>query len=228
MRAHADLDLSPRSEWQAALPYVAPILIFGVLTSVEASVAPDWFVTVYAVKILLVVAALVLLSEPLREVRWQSAAVPASMLVGLLVFGIWIGVEEWLAYPHLGERTAFNPAVIETAPSRWTFLMLRFTGLVLVVPVMEELFWRSFILRYLTSGGFPLPPVGTFSVSALLIMTVGSAVSHPEWLVAAITSVLYAAWIRRTRSIAAVIVAHATTNAALGAYVVATGRWTYW
>jgi CAAX prenyl protease-like protein len=97
-----------------------------------------------------------------------------------------------------------------------------------MVPVMEEIFWRSFMLRYLTQVDFRRLAVGTFSASALWVTVAGSAVSHPEWLVAAIAGLLYALWLRRTASLFASIVAHATTNAALGAYVLTTGSWQYW
>jgi membrane protease YdiL (CAAX protease family) len=59
-------------------------------------------------------------------------------------------------------------------------------------------------------------------------MVAASALSHPEWLVAVIASLAYGLWIRRTRSLFGAIVAHATTNGALGAYVLATGEWQYW
>ena len=71
-------------------------------------------------------------------------------------------------------------------------------------------------------------PIGTFSASALGIMVAASALAHPEWLVAVIASLAYALWLRRTRSLFSVIVAHATTNATLGAYVLYTGSWQYW
>jgi CAAX prenyl protease-like protein len=93
---------------------------------------------------------------------------------------------------------------------------------------MEEIFWRSFLLRYLTQHDFRKLAVGTFSAMALWVMVAGSALAHPEWLVAAIASLAYAFWLRRTRSLFASIVAHATTNAALGAYVLTTGAWQYW
>jgi CAAX prenyl protease-like protein len=93
---------------------------------------------------------------------------------------------------------------------------------------MEEIFWRSFLLRYLTNPDFQRLKVGTFSASALWVMVAASALAHPEWLVAAAASLAYAFWLRRTGSLFGVIVAHATTNAALGGYVLVTGDWQYW
>jgi hypothetical protein len=55
-----------------------------------------------------------------------------------------------------------------------------------------------------------------------------SALSHPEWLVAALTNLIYCLWIQRTKSLFSTVVAHATTNAALGAYVLVSHNWKYW
>ena len=55
-----------------------------------------------------------------------------------------------------------------------------------------------------------------------------SAVAHPEWLVAAIASALFAWLLHHTRSLFAVIVSHAVANAALGGYIVIRGQWHYW
>ena len=111
---------------------------------------------------------------------------------------------------------------------RWSFLVARFYGLVLVVPVLEELFWRSFLLRYVTTPEFTSLPVGQFSATAFWVVVALSAAAHPEWLAAAIANALFAWLLRCTRSLFAVIVSHAVTNAALGAYVVAAGQWQYW
>jgi CAAX prenyl protease-like protein len=83
-------------------------------------------------------------------------------------------------------------------------------------------------LRYLTKYEFQTLPVGTFSASALWVMVGASALAHPEWLAAVIASLAYALWLRRSRSLFAAIVAHATTNAALGGYVLVTREWHYW
>ena len=59
-------------------------------------------------------------------------------------------------------------------------------------------------------------------------MLAASALAHPEWLVAIMASLAYALWLRRSRSLFGAIVAHAVTNAALGAYVLTTEDWKYW
>ena len=93
---------------------------------------------------------------------------------------------------------------------------------------MEELLWRSLVVRYFTDQDFLSVPIGRFTASAFLIMVAGFALTHNEWVAAAITAAIYGGWVWWTRSLLAVVIAHAATNAALGAFVLATERWYYW
>jgi CAAX prenyl protease-like protein len=129
----------------------------------------------------------------------------------------------------LSVRVAFNPfSAIDSTYLRGLFLACRFYGLVIMVPVMEELFWRSFALRYLTDADFTKIPVGAFSWTAFAMVAVAFGISHPEWLVAIIAACAYALLLRWTQSLFACVVAHSVTNLALGIYVIAAEDWMYW
>jgi CAAX prenyl protease-like protein len=208
--------------------YWAPIVLFGVLTVIDSYVPPAWFPAAYLAKVVVVTTALLWYRKPHAEIRADGRVIVPSVLVGLVVFALWIGVDKAVAYPHLGTRTAFDPLALQGSAWWIPFLVGRLYGLVVMVPVMEEIFWRSFLLRYLTNPNFVQVPVGTFSALALWVMVAASAMAHPEWLVAIIASLGYAFWLRRTRSLFGAIVAHAATNAALGCYVLVTGDWQYW
>ena len=168
------------------------------------------------------------LARPLRDIRPSWKVLLPSLGVGLIIIGSWLLIDQVVPYPHIGARMGFDPGTIESDAGRIAFLLVRFSGLVIVVPVMEELFWRSFLLRYLTGSNPQALPIGTFSLSALAIMVVVSATAHTEWLVAAIASVIFAYWLRRTKSLFAAIVSHAAANGALGLYILQTHDWKYW
>ena len=207
--------------------YWIPMILFGILTMGESYLPVEWFPIAYIAKAVIVTTSLLMLRAPLSDIRFDARVLLPSVVIGLVVFVLWIGVDKMVPYPPLGTRTAFDPTELQGA-IRPLFLGVRFFGLVLMVPVMEEIFWRSFLLRYLTDSDFRRLPVGTFSASALMIMLAASGLAHPEWLVAVIASLVYALWLRQSRSLFGAIVAHATTNAALGAYVLATREWQYW
>jgi CAAX prenyl protease-like protein len=208
--------------------YWLPMVVFGVFTLGESYISPEWFPAAYILKAVIVTTTLLVCRTPLKEIRFDARVILPSVVIGLLVFAVWVGVDKVIDYPRLGERTAFDPARLHGSAWWQAFIVVRLFGMVLMVPVMEEIFWRSFLLRYLTNPDFQSLPVGTFSALALGIMVAASAVAHPEWLVAVVASLAYALWLRKTRSLFGAIVSHATTNAALGGYVLATKEWQYW
>lgn len=211
------------------LAYVTPMAAFMVLTAVESSVSKAYYVWLYLAKVVVVTAALVAFRAPLKDIRPKANILVPAVLVGLLVFVQWILLDKAIPYPHLGERTSLDPfSAIEGTTLRFVFLTARFYGLVFMVPVMEELFWRSFLLRYLTDPDFTKLPVGAFSWGSFLLVAVAFGLAHSEWLVAIICACAYALLLRQTRSLFACIVAHAVTNLALGVYVILSHDWVYW
>ncbi|MES2465111.1 MAG: CAAX prenyl protease-related protein [Armatimonadota bacterium] len=213
------------------LPYVAPMFLFLLLTFAEGKVPKEWYIGVYALKAVLVTAALVVFSRAWRhEIKPEARVLPLAFLVGIAVCAEWVLLDKLIPYPHLGERTALNPfTAIDNPVLRYGFFALRFYGLVLMVPLMEEVFWRSFLLRFATDlDDFKRIPIGGYSVAAFCIVAGMFAASHSEWLVAFVCAAAYAYLLRVTRSIFACIVAHAVTNLALGIYILTTGDWKYW
>lgn len=209
--------------------YTVPMAIFLALTALEGWMPAEWRPAAYGAKILIVTASLFAFSEPLSDIRPTRAVLGPAFGVGLLVFVGWVGIETLVSYPKLGVRTALNPFEAIADPTlRYGFIAIRLFGLTVVVPVMEELFWRSFLLRYVTQSDFRSLPFDGFSWRAFGVVAVLFALGHPEWLSAALTACVYAELLRRTRSIFATVVAHAVTNAALGAYILATGAWLFW
>ena len=214
------------------LPYVLPMVLFLVLTQGETVVPRAAYPVAYAVKAIAVTAALVFCARAWRgELRFDGRAVGIGVAAGLIGLPLWLGTDA--ITPHLsflGTRTAYNPFVAIADPAaRWAFLAARFWGLVVMVPLMEELFFRSFLLRYATDQeGWRTLPVGDFSLAALAIVSLLFAFAHPEYLAALVFALLMAGLLRRTRSLLACVVAHAVTNLSLGVYVLVMGNWKYW
>jgi uncharacterized protein len=210
--------------------YIAPLIVFGVMTEVESLVSPGLYPYVYAAKLCLVMLTLAIYRHTLRDLQPTGRVVIPACLVGLVVCVLWVGIDKLVPYPHLGSRTAFNPFdAFSSTLSRTVFLLVRFWGLVIVGPVMEELFLRSFLIRYVTNqDDFTAVAMGQFSMTAFWTVAGFSALSHPEWLAAIVYSATYSLLLKNTRSLFATLVAHAVTNAALGAYVLFSHDWQYW
>jgi CAAX prenyl protease-like protein len=210
------------------------MLLFVFLTGLEGYAPKGWYPAVYAAKVAAVtVALLVALPSWRQEIRPDARVLLPAIGVGLITFAEWVGLDRFLPYPHLtlfGTRMAYDPfASIADPALRSLFLVTRFYGLAVMVPIMEEVFWRSFLLRFATDPGrWSTLPIGQFSAFAFFLVAAMFGASHPEWLVAVICAMLYAGLLRWTRSLFACIVAHGVTNLALGVYVLATGDWKYW
>ena len=211
------------------LAYVTPMAAFLVLTSVESSAPKAYYVWLYLAKAIVVTAVLIAFRTPWKDIQPNARLLVPAVLVGLAVFIEWILLDKAIPYPHLGQRASLDPfTAIEVPALRLLFLTVRFYGLVLMVPVMEELFWRSFLLRYLTDSDFTKLPIGIFSWESFWLVAVAFGLAHSEWLVAIICACAYALLLKQTRSVFACIVAHGTTNLALGVYVIFTHDWVYW
>jgi uncharacterized protein len=212
-------------------PYVAPFAIFIGFLAIGPylPVGPE---ISYPLRVVVVTAAVVIWSRSLVKLRPCRAA--ESVLMGLAVFAVWIGPDllwpghraHWLFQNSLTGSLASS--VPEAARSNIAFLAWRIAGAVLVVPVVEELFWRAWLMRYVISHDFRSVALGTYAARAFWICAVLFASEHgPYWDVGLLAGIAYNWWMIRTRSLADCILAHAVTNACLSAYVLWAGKWEY-
>ncbi len=191
---------------------------------------------IYGAKILLTTVAIVAVSRgypPRRRIH------PLAFLVGAL------GVVAWVALAHLqrwlvtaldieavtdwlgGHRPAYNPIEqLGRTPAGFLFLAIRFAGLAAVVPLIEEMFLRGFLMRYFVRPDWWNIPIGTpdrIGIAAVIVLPV---LMHPQEALAAVVWFGAVAWlVIRTRNVWDCVVAHAITNLLLGTYVVASGEW---
>jgi membrane protease YdiL (CAAX protease family) len=127
-----------------------------------------------------------------------------------------------------GERSAFNPLQQLAATPAWAyaFLAIRFVGLAVVVPVIEEFFLRGFLMRYVMHANWWQIPFGQVNRTAVILGTAVPMLMHPGELLAALVWFSMVTWLMvRTRNIWDCVVAHAITNLLLGIYVVTTDNW---
>lgn len=206
-----------------SVPYVLPFVLFLALTIVQTGFS-EAVVWMYPLKTALVAACLMALWP------WFPPLIPGhlilSTLVGLAVFIAWI-LPEGL-YPYLGTPEAFDPHSHFAGTALYGWMALRLAGATLVVPIMEELFWRGFILRWIVARDFRKVPIGTFTWPSFLLTSLLFATEHNRWLVGLVAGIVYNLLLYRTRSLFACMVAHGVTNLALGVYVLNTGLWTFW
>lgn len=191
--------------------------------------SPANYVWIYFAKVIVVLGALIWAKPTWRDIKFEPKLIPLGVITGLALFAIWVGIEKVFHYPHLGDRTAFNPYEKISDPTlRTAFIAVRFFGLALLVPIMEELFWRSFGLRYASQTNFQDLQIGKFTLAGAGLTCAVFAFAHPEWIPALIFATVMTALVWKTKSIFVCVVAHSVTNLALGIYVVTQSAWALW
>ena len=149
-----------------------------------------------------------------------------GIAAGLVICGLWVAPQEIFHQPH--RIDGFDPGVVPGF-TPW-MLATRFTRLVLVVPLVEEIFWRGFLLRYLVREDFTALPFGSFNRVSFWGVVASFTLVHAQtdWPAAFVTGILLNLIAVRTRSLTACVAAHATANLALGFYICATRQWGFW
>lgn len=184
----------------------------------------------YPLKTALVALLLIALWRNYSEINLADLkklpATGASILLGLLVFVLWINMD-W-DFASFGASAGFDPTLITSDPERWMLIAFRLTGAAILVPIMEELFWRSFLLRYIIKSDFNAVRIGSYTLSSFLICAVLFGLEHSLILAGIMAGMAYSLLLYKTKSIAQCILSHGVTNLALGIYVLQTGSWMFW
>lgn len=149
-----------------------------------------------------------------------------SAAAGFLVFLLWI--TPLPIWTHLGTEAAAFVPVDDTGALRWDLIIVRASGAVVVVPVMEELFWRSFLMRWIDRPDFLRLNPKSVTWLAVLASSAVFALAHDLWLAGFIAGVVFALTYRHLGNLWYAVSAHATSNLALAIWVVSERRWPFW
>jgi CAAX prenyl protease-like protein len=222
--------LLTRAAWARVIPFALFMVLLavrGYLPADGSGMDPRW---VYGISVLVVSGSMVLCWRqydefgPLSRLRWPQTLL--ALAVGVAVFGLWINLTEpWML---LGRPTASFRPVDAEGQHQWGLIVVRWIGAAVMVPVMEELFWRSFLMRWIDNPDFEKVDPSEVSPKAIVLSTLVFMLAHTQWLGAIVAGLAYAWLYRQTRSLWAPIVAHAVTNGVLGVWVVFFGNWQFW
>ena len=220
---------------QAAWARIVPFALFMLLLALRGALPeqnalgldPRW---IYALNLVVVGGALAWFwrgyGEFDRQNRPRLGEAALSVAVGLIVFGLWIHLDApWM---QLGEATAAFVPMTADGRVDWALIAIRWLGATLLVPVMEELFWRSFLMRWIASPQFETVDPRAAGLRALVLSTFVFMLAHTLWLAAIVAGAAYAWLYIRTGKLGCAVIAHAVTNGVLGIWVVWSGRGDFW
>lgn len=173
------------------------------------------------------------------EMKWAFSW--EAVVAGVAVFAVWVGLDGF--YPSLNEllsRVGFksssdlpvtwNPHAQfgEQSALAWIFIGARIVGSVLIVPPLEEVFYRSFLYRWIIKPDFESVPLNRFNIKAFCATALIFGFVHHQWLAGILCAMAYQLLVLRTNRLGDAITAHAITNLLLGIWVVWRGAWNFW
>jgi CAAX prenyl protease-like protein len=165
-----------------------------------------------------VLVAIILLSIFWKNYKLKFRFDIIAVITGIIIFFIWIGIET--IYPHL-----FS---IEYIPSNSFFLISKLFGFILIAPLIEELFTRSFLIRILISKNWRKVPIGKYTLSSFIITVLFFGFSHNRWLQGIIAGILLNLLLYKQKRIESCIIAHLIANLSLAVYIIYTNSWFLW
>lgn len=198
--------------------YLSPLS--NILSLGSLTIDTKWL---YTLRVVLVLSVLLFFFRSYSELKVVPAAKTflVAILAGLLVFMAWI-----LPYPAWAGVN--NHAQLSNAGQDAVWMASRLIGAAIIVPVMEELFWRSLVMRWIDDKNFLYFSPSNVSVLALMISSGVFASAHHLWLAGLFAGIIYGALYIKYKNLWVPIVAHAVTNGVLGVWVMCTGNWQYW
>ena len=164
--------------------------------------------------------------ELARQNRPDGREALLAVGVGVAVFVLWIQLDaSWMT---LGAPSAAFVPLDAAGRLDWPLVAVRWIGAALLVPLVEELFWRSFLMRWIEQPTFEGVDPQRVGLKAIVLSTFVFMLAHTLWLAAVIAGLAYAWLYVRSGKLWLPVIAHAVTNGVLGAWVVTTGNWQFW
>jgi uncharacterized protein len=206
---------------------VAPFILFAFLTSLQGifgEASKYWF---YTAKSVIGAVLLFLIWSRVKELRWTFSG--EAVIVGVLVIVVWIGIDPY--YPKLLKLDKpWNPHTEfgNGSTLAWFFVLARIAGSTLVVPGMEEMFYRSFLYRYIIKPDFDQVSLKQFHLVSFLVTSTIFGFVHREWLAGIFCGAAYQWLVWRKGHMGDAMTAHAISNFLLGLWVVYKGAWQFW
>ncbi len=213
---------------------MAPFILFLILTSGQGQFGDSSAFWLYLIKSVVGIGLIAWMWPRVKEMRWNFSW--EAIAVGILVYALWVGLDPY--FPHLsdfgggGKEDAFvwNPHALfgQGTALAWLFVVVRIFGMTVVVPPLEEVFYRSTIYRYIVQAHFDKIPLGQMHWGAFLGTSALFGLAHNEWLSGILCGLLYQWLVIRKNRLGDAITAHAITNFLLGSHVAIQGAWQFW
>jgi len=207
---------------------IAPFGCYAVFTFFQSEFTPAgkfWF---YICKTLLGAWLIWEIRPFVKEMRWRLSW--EALVAGAGVFIIWVGLDG--LYPRLVKLDAGANPWQQFGPGSalgWLYIVVHVAGMTVIVPPVEEIFYRSLLYRYFVKIDFLSMPLGRFHLLSFIVTSVIFGLMHPDrWVAGILCGLAYQGLVVRKNRLGDAMTAHAITNGLLGVWIVWKQAWTFW
>lgn len=232
--------LTDRMRGNSILPRVVPFLIFLGLTFCQGQIGEASRYWIYLAKTLVGGWMLWAVWDLVPECRWKIGW--EAVLVGIAVCVVWVGLDPYvpslndilvkfgLSKPKATPDPMWNPHAFFGPGSAmaWFFVIVRILGSSVVVPPLEETFYRGFVYRFIANPDFEKHPLSRFHPLGFFVTAAVFGLAHNEWLAGILCGMAYQWLVLRKGRLGDAMAAHAITNFLLGLWVVNREAWKFW
>lgn len=198
--------LTPLSHEDTAA-YIVPFICMMVTGVIAAAFWRDP-AAAYPLRVVIMAAALAYFAPALR--RLDRTITPLDIAAGLAVGLCWVATA-----PDTAGEAAVSPA----AAAGFVWVLFRLLGTMLVVPVVEELFFRAYVLARLDRGG------QVWRLTALAVSSILFGAMHDRVLAGALAGLVFGLLYLRGGRAAGAISAHITANVVIALWALTTDNW---
>ena len=224
------MDAIGKNIWTAVLPFATWIGLQTILPATAGAYAARTAATAAVGLICLALA-----NKAFKGIKAFKAlkALIIGLVAGLVVCALWIWPDSfswyrtWLCWPIGSLPAPPTASPYDPAVCGWTLTLVKLIGSAFVIAPVEEVFFRSFLYRWLQNKDFAAVPLSRFDLSAFLWMVFLFTLEHDRPLAAAMAGGVYGLLAIRW-GLGSAIVAHVVTNLALGLHVIYHGAWAFW
>lgn len=172
----------------------------------------------YVIRTALVGFLLILFFRKYKEINYTFSKL--AVIVGISVFVIWV----------IAVLFTYDTAQESTFPEQHRLLLygVHFIGAILVAPLIEELFVRSYLMRLIISNDWRSVAIGKATMPSFLITVLFFGLAHNQIIAGIIVGILLNFLLYYTQNITDCIIAHSVANALLFIYVILTQSFFLW
>ncbi len=209
------------------VPYVAILVITSLFQDQLGEPARYW---IYFAKIIFGALCIWEMRTLVPEMKWAFSL--EAVAAGILVWAIWVFLDPYYPKFELLVKMGkpWNPFAQfgKSSGQAWFFFWVRTLGSAIVIPPIEEVFYRSFLYRYCIRTDFQNVPLNRFHPTSFIVISLFFGLVHFQWVGGVLCGLIFQALVIRKNRLGDAILAHAITNFLLGLWIYWKGDWQFW